>query len=141
MTKVIIYTPGQEEIETHHKDSPENLAKELQEHRWPFHNIQPPSTECIEVRTWDNLIELLCMPEKPPKLTEMQKKIMTLIVTGITYKEIARKINRSTRQVFAQTAEIKAKLNVNSKAELIAEARRILHNIDDRTKILKRTKF
>ncbi len=60
-------------------------------------------------------------------LTEREREILALVVTGLTNKEIARALALSPRTVEAHRANLSAKLDVGSLAQLIRRYGAIVH--------------
>jgi DNA-binding CsgD family transcriptional regulator len=56
-------------------------------------------------------------------LTTAEKRIARLVLAGLSYKEIARQVNRSTSTVDHQLRSLRAKLGVISTAKLVFELR------------------
>lgn len=60
-----------------------------------------------------------------PPLTDNQRRVLTLVAQGKTYKEIAAELNRSWKTVNNSVEQMRAKFGVHSRGELVAEALRV----------------
>jgi DNA-binding NarL/FixJ family response regulator len=68
----------------------------------------------------------------PPKLSEREHEVLTLIVKGFSYAEIARLIGVSAHTVTTHVRNIYRKLEVHSRGEAVYEALQLgLVKIDD----------
>ncbi len=63
----------------------------------------------------------------PPSLTPRQQDVLRLIVQGLTTKEIAQRLQRSTKTVEAHRRQMMQRLGVHNVAELVRDA--IQHNL------------
>ena len=60
-------------------------------------------------------------PARLPGLTAAESRVAQLVLAGCSYKEIARKLDRSCSTIDHQLRSIRAKLGVNSTAKLVRE--------------------
>jgi len=70
------------------------------------------------------LVALSDYPEPPGGLTAREAEVLALIAAGHTNREVGERLFLSTRTVESHRARIQLKLNIRSRAELVAYAER-----------------
>lgn len=73
----------------------------------------------LHVRSRERVVADREARECVARLSEREREVLSLVVTGLTNKEIARTLALSPRTVEAHRANLSAKLQVNSLAQLI----------------------
>jgi DNA-binding CsgD family transcriptional regulator len=62
---------------------------------------------------------------KPVQLTQRQKQILRLVVSGYTSREIAAKLGLSVRTIEVHRFHLMGRMGVNNVAQLVLEAQRL----------------
>lgn len=99
------------------KDKADNLIKKAENHR----AILPQDIHADELKILDNLSEaqIVLGNHGPVKLTFREIETLSLLVKGLTGKEIAAKFCRSIRTVESYINNLKDKFGCNRKSQLV----------------------
>ncbi|WP_232310988.1 helix-turn-helix transcriptional regulator [Herbaspirillum autotrophicum] len=90
-------------------------------------NVLSPIFAIIHDEADEREVPAVQAAELPVKLTPAELKVARLVVQGMSYKEIARHLNRSFSTVDHSLRSIRDKLNARSTARMIAMLSALLH--------------